>query len=250
MQLPTPVYKPAFNVTRASHLVSRVSDIEASRDFYCGTLGLVVSDEDADTLWLRGLEEGCHHSLVLKKGEASVERVGMRVLTEDDLDLLEAHFRTAGFPTAWVEVAYQGRTLQTTDPAGTPLEFCTTMDTRPRLFANAEHYHGACALRLDHFQIVTPMGASGSSPTGRSAAPSYHSGQDRSFRFRSAYDGEIPRSYCETGITLGSQIRVCSLNVLVKAASFVEDPTFISSLYCNGIAEVRGSIPLGSTISH
>lgn len=155
MQLPQPVYKPAFNVTRASHLVLRVRDLAASRVFYCDLLGLVVSDEDATTLWLRGLEEACHHSLVLKVGEPSVERVGMRVLTEEDLDLLEAHFSAAGFPTAWVEVEHQGRTLHTTDPAGTPLEFCATMETRPRLFAHAERYHGACALRLDHFQIVT-----------------------------------------------------------------------------------------------
>ena len=155
MDLPTPVYRPPFNVTRASHLVSRVSDLGASRAFYCDLLGLVVSDEDANTLWLRGLEEGCHHSIVLKLGEPAVERVGLRVLTEEDLDLLQAHFAAAGFPTAWVEVAHQGRTLHTTDPAGTPLEFCATMETRPRLFAHADRYHGACALRLDHFQIVT-----------------------------------------------------------------------------------------------
>ena len=156
IQLPKPVYKPAFNVTRASHLVSRVRDLEASRAFYCDLLGMVVSDEDATTLWLRGLEEGCHHSLVLKQGEPAAERVGMRVLTEEDLDLLQAHFAAAGFPTEWIEVPFQGRTLHTTDPAGTPLEFCATMQTRPRLFAHAERFHGACALRLDHFQIVTP----------------------------------------------------------------------------------------------
>ena len=156
IQLPKPVYKPAFNVTRASHLVSRVRDLEASRAFYCDLLGMVVSDEDATTLWLRGLEEGCHHSLVLKLGEPAAERVGMRVLTEEDLDLLQAHFAAAGLPTEWVEVAFQDRTLHTTDPAGTPLEFCATMQTRPRLFAHAERFHGACALRLDHFQVVTP----------------------------------------------------------------------------------------------
>jgi catechol 2,3-dioxygenase len=156
MQLPKPVYKPAFNVTRASHLVARVRDLEASRAFYCDLLGLVVSDEDHTTLWLRGLEEACHHSLVLKRGEPSVERVGMRVLTEEDLSLLEAHFASAGFPTSWVEIAFQGRTLHTSDPAGTPLEFCATMQTRERLFAQADRYHGACTLRLDHFQIVTP----------------------------------------------------------------------------------------------
>ena len=96
MQLPEPVYKPKFLITRASHLVSRVRDLQASRAFYCDLLGLVVSDENATTLWLRGLEEACHHSLVLKLGEPAVERVGMRVLTEEDLDLLQVHFRGRG----------------------------------------------------------------------------------------------------------------------------------------------------------
>ena len=156
MQLPTPVYKPDFLITRASHLVSRVRDLGASRAFYCDLMGLVVSDETADTLWLRGLEEACHHSLVLKTGEPAAERLGMRVLTEEDLDLVQAHFAAAGFPTAWVAVPHQGRTLHTTDPAGTPLEFCATMDVRERYFARIDQYHGACALRLDHFQVVTP----------------------------------------------------------------------------------------------
>ena len=156
IRLPALVHKPAFNVTRASHVVHRVRDLPASRAFYVDLLGLVVSDETGGTIWLRGLEEGCHHSLVLKVGEPASERVGFRVLTEEDLELLEAYFAKAGFPTAWVQVAHQGRTLHTLDPAGTPLEFCATMETRPRLFHHLELYKGACAQRLDHVQVVTP----------------------------------------------------------------------------------------------
>lgn len=123
VNLPSPVYKPVFSITRASHVVYRVRDLAASKAFYVDLLGLVVSDEATDTLWLRGMEEGCHHSLVLKVGEPSCERVGMRVLTEEDLDLAGAHFQAADFPVEWVEVAHQGRTLHTTDPAGTPWNF-------------------------------------------------------------------------------------------------------------------------------
>jgi catechol 2,3-dioxygenase len=156
VQLPQPLYKPPFSITRASHVVQRVRDLEASRAFYVDLLGLVVSDETPTTLWLRGLEEGCHHSLVLKSGEGACERVGMRVLTEEDLDLLAAHFLKCGYPTSWVDVEHQGRTLHTTDPAGTPLEFCAVMATRPRLFHHLEAYRGASAQRLDHVQVVTP----------------------------------------------------------------------------------------------
>lgn len=156
INLPSPVYKPDFNITRASHVIHRVRDLGAARALYVDLIGLVVSDEDADTLWLRGLEEACHHSLVLKRGEPSCERFGMRVLTDEDLDLVQVHFSRAGFPTVWVEVPYQGRTLHTCDPAGTQLEFCAVMETRPRLFHHVEAYRGACAQRLDHVQVLTP----------------------------------------------------------------------------------------------
>jgi catechol 2,3-dioxygenase len=154
--IPNPVYKPRFEITRASHVVHYVRDLAASKAFYVDLLGLIVSDETASTLWLRGLEEGCHHSLVLKTGEPGCARVGMRVLTEEDLDLAEQHFRSKGFPTAFVEVEHQGRTLHTIDPAGTRLEFCATMETRPRLFHHVEAYRGASLQRLDHVQILTP----------------------------------------------------------------------------------------------
>ena len=157
IRLPAPVYKPPFNITRASHVVHRVRDLSASRAFYVDLIGLVVSDATADTLWLRGLEEGCHHSLVLRAGNPSSERVGLRVLTEEDLEAAHAYFTNAGFPAAWVDIPHQGRTMHTVDPAGTPLEFCVSMPTRPRLFHHVEAYKGACAQRLDHVQVVTPQ---------------------------------------------------------------------------------------------
>src|SRR5262245_66341427 len=100
MTLPKTVFRPAFAVTRASHVVFAVTDLAKSRAFYVDTLGFVVSDEDKSTLYLRGLEEGCHHSLVLKSGSApACERVGMRVLTEDGLDLAQATFKSRGLAT-------------------------------------------------------------------------------------------------------------------------------------------------------
>jgi catechol 2,3-dioxygenase len=96
------IYKPRFAVTRASHVVIKVRDLQASRAFYVNLLGCVVSDERPDVIWLRGLEEGCHYSLVLKRGEPACKRFGMRVLTEEDLELAKAHFGAIGFrPSGW-----------------------------------------------------------------------------------------------------------------------------------------------------
>ena len=88
MSIPQPVYNPPFNITRASHAVLTVNDLAVSRRFYVDLLGFIVSDEDDDILYLRGVAEACHHSLVLKRArdEPQAERVGMRVFSEEDLE--------------------------------------------------------------------------------------------------------------------------------------------------------------------
>jgi len=157
MTIPQTVFRPSFAITRASHVVLQVADLQKSRAFYVDTLGFVVSDEDRSTLYLRGLEEGCHHSLVLKSNaERSCERLGLRTLTEDDLDLAETHFRQCSLPTRWIDVPFQDRTLHTADIVGTPLEICATMATQPRRIMDFELFHGACPQRIDHFQVLTP----------------------------------------------------------------------------------------------
>ncbi|MGE4482708.1 VOC family protein [Acidocella sp.] len=157
MRILPELYDPPFRVTRASHVELRVRDLAAARAFYVDCLGFVVSDETSEVLYLRGLEEIAHHSLVLRRGDASVaQRVGFRCLTEEDLDRAKFYFDQEGLPTAWVEVAHQGRGFQALDPSGVPLEFCARMQTRPRLIGDFAAYRGGCPLRLDHFQLFTP----------------------------------------------------------------------------------------------
>src|SRR5262249_43307046 len=113
MSIPRAVYPAPFNTTRASHVVFTVRDLGASRAFYVDAMGFVVSDESPDTLYLRGLEEACHHSLVLKRaqGQPACERIGFRVYTEDDLERAKSYFERAGLPAEWVDVPHHGRTL-------------------------------------------------------------------------------------------------------------------------------------------
>jgi catechol 2,3-dioxygenase len=158
MAIPRSVYPAPFNMTRASHVVLSVRDLARSRAFYVDGLGLVVSAEEEGVLYLRGVEEACHHSLVLKQTNdvPAAERVGLRVYSEDDLDRAEHHFRSAGLSTAWVKVAHQNRTLHVSDPVGTPLEICSSMETKPRLVVKFEEFRSGAPQRIDHIQIVTP----------------------------------------------------------------------------------------------
>lgn len=148
------VLRPPFNTTRASHVVLRVKDLAASKAFYTDLVGLAVSDEDQGAVYLRGMEESCHHSLVLVKGDEPVcERIGFRVQTDDDLRAAADYFNAAGYTARFVEVPYQGLTLHVSDSVGMPLEFCATMATRPRLMTAYDQYRGASAQRIDHYQI-------------------------------------------------------------------------------------------------
>jgi catechol 2,3-dioxygenase len=158
MNLPPTVFDPPFRITRASHVVLTTRDLAASRDFYAEVIGLVLTAEDGDTLYFRGIEEACHHSLVLRKGSAPLcARLGMRVLTEEDLDRAKVFFDAKGCSTQWAEVAFQGRTLHVTDAAGVPLELCARMTAVPRMITKFAAHKGGCGQRLDHYQVLTPQ---------------------------------------------------------------------------------------------
>jgi catechol 2,3-dioxygenase len=157
MSLPATNFDPPFRVTRASHVVLTVKDLAASKRFYTEVLGLILTAESGDTLYLRGVEEACHHSLVLRKGaRPACARIGMRMFTEADLEKGKAFFDANRCATAWVEVPHQGRTLHVTDPVGTLLEFCATMPVEPRMLTKFTAHRGGCGLRIDHYQLLTP----------------------------------------------------------------------------------------------
>jgi catechol 2,3-dioxygenase len=157
MPLPKHVFDPPFNVVRASHVVLGVTDLERSRAFYEGTLGLVVEDADRDALFLRGFEERQHHSLVLRKAATpSCERIGFKVASAEDLERAAAFCKAKGLRHAFVETPYQGRTLSVTDPFGMPIEFYFDMEKRERLLQHYHRYRGVHAQRLDHFNVFSP----------------------------------------------------------------------------------------------
>src|SRR3981189_2979341 len=159
MTLPTTNFDPGFHITRASHVVLNVRDLAASRQFYQEVIGLILTAEEDDTLYFRGVEEACHHSLVLRKAkDVSCMRIGLRVFTDADLDRLKAFFETQSCPAAWADVPHQGRTLHATDPAGTPLEFCAVMPVVPRMITKFTRHAGGSALRLHPYPILTPGG--------------------------------------------------------------------------------------------
>lgn len=154
MPVPAANLYPPFNIVRLSHVEYRVTDLAASRAFYVDTLGLQVTDEDDQTIYLRAMEERGHHCIALVKAAApSVGVLGFKVFDEGDLDRAAAFFTARGLPVEWVTRPFMGRTLRTRDPWGIPLEFYARMDRLPPIHQKYKLYNGVKPLRIDHFNM-------------------------------------------------------------------------------------------------
>jgi catechol 2,3-dioxygenase len=157
MPVRQPVFDPPFNIVRASHAELGVRDLGRSRAFYVDCLGLLVSDESADALYLRGVEERNHHSLVLRRTrEAHAHVLGFKLATDQDLNRAEAWFRRRNLPTSFPDLPHQGRTLRAADNSGMPIEFCTQMKQTPSMLQKYAAHQGARIQRIDHLNCFTP----------------------------------------------------------------------------------------------
>jgi catechol 2,3-dioxygenase len=157
MPVPAPNLYPPFNTVRLSHVEFAVTDLARSRAFYVDTLGLQVTDEDADTLYLRAMEERGHHCMILRRADkAEVRYLSFKVWDDDNLDRAAAFFAAQGLPVDWVDSPFLDRAFRTRDPQGIPLEFYARMDRLPPIHQQYRLYNGVKPLRIDHFNCFTP----------------------------------------------------------------------------------------------
>ena len=68
MPVPAANLYPPFNIVRLSHVDFGVKDLEASKAFYVDTLGLQITYEDEESVYLRALEDRGHHCIALRPG--------------------------------------------------------------------------------------------------------------------------------------------------------------------------------------
>lgn len=157
MPIRKPVLDPPFAIVRASHVALAVRDLARARAFYVDCLGLIVSDETPDALYLRGLEERNHHSIVLHRAaQPEALAVGFKLASEEDLDRAAFWFAHKGLPTEFPQTPHQGRTLRTQDVLGMPLEFVAQMEQCPSLLQKYAAYNGARIQRIDHHNVFSP----------------------------------------------------------------------------------------------
>src|SRR5580698_11336929 len=160
MPVRNPVFDPPFNVVRASHVELGVRDLSRSRAFYVDCLGLLVSDETEDALYLRGVEERNHHSIVLRQArdlgrEADVRALGFKLASEEDVDRAAFWFGRRNLPTSFPELPYQGRTLRTADVFGMPLDLYSHMDQAESMLEKYTAHQRARRQGIDHANCFT-----------------------------------------------------------------------------------------------
>ena len=113
MPVPDPNLYPDFNIVRLSHVDYRVTDLAKARAFYVDTLGLQVTEESNETIYLRAMEERGHHCIALHAAKtADVAALSFKVFDEEDLEKAAHWFAARDIPTEWVERPFQGRTLR------------------------------------------------------------------------------------------------------------------------------------------
>ena len=151
---------PAPDILRCAYMELIVTDLAASRQFYVDVLGLYVTTEDDEAIYLRSTEEFIHHNLVLRKGPiAAVAAFSYRVRTPEDLDLAVAFYEELGCevrrnPNGFVKGI--GDSVRVIDPLGFPYEFFYQTEHTERMSWRYDLHIPGELVRLDHFNQITP----------------------------------------------------------------------------------------------
>lgn len=159
-----PVATSGVNIIRAAHGEYRVTDLERARAFYVDLLGFVETERTADALYLRGLEERTHHSLVLRLADSpGAGHLAFRVETDDELQRASDMCERSGLGFRVVDRGTepgQGRAIRFQDPHGLPVELFAEMDAAERMLQRFDQHRGAQIMRFDHFNCqITDVNA-------------------------------------------------------------------------------------------
>lgn len=155
----TPQSSPP-DILRCAYMELVVTDLAASRQFYVDILGLYVTAEDDEAIYLRSTEEFIHHNLVLRKGPiAAVAAFSYRVRTPEDLDRAVEFYTELGCDVRRKEDGFVkgiGDSVRVVDPLGFPYEFFFATEHVERMSWRYDLHIPGELVRLDHFNQVTP----------------------------------------------------------------------------------------------
>ncbi|QGA69665.1 VOC family protein [Sulfolobus sp. E11-6] len=147
-----------IDILRLSHACIRVTNLERALYFYRDLLGFIETETKGEYAYLRGIEEGQHHSLVLKRATSpGLSYLGFRVRRPEELDkakeLIEKYnLKVRKFKEEAVEDA-----IIFESPAGIPIVLYYNMEyvADPRIQRlQFSIQRGARPARIDHAVVM------------------------------------------------------------------------------------------------
>ncbi|NHN54753.1 3,4-dihydroxyphenylacetate 2,3-dioxygenase [Calidifontibacter sp. DB0510] len=151
---------PPPDIVRSAYVDLVVADLARARAFYVDLLGLIVTKETEDAIYLRTFEEFIHHNVVLRQGpQPGAAAFGYRVRTPEDVDRAEAFFAALGCRVKRARDGFVdgiGDAVRVEDPLGFTDEFFYQTDHVDRLTWRYDLHCATPLARLDHINLVTP----------------------------------------------------------------------------------------------
>jgi len=154
-------------IAHIGHAELQVSDLEASREFFTEALGLFVTEESDDSVYLRAWQDWDHHTLVLTRArESGLGHVAWRVQSAEDLKQHERELKALGVDVEWLEGSTgHGDSLRFGSPsAGVPVELyweverfqCVDPTLSSRLPSHPQRFtgKGIAPRRFDHTNFL------------------------------------------------------------------------------------------------
>ena len=154
-------------IAHVGHAELRVTSLEESREFFTEALGLFVTEETADQVFLRAWQDWDHHTLVLTRAEeSSLGHIGWRVEGPQDLVSHERALMAMGVEVEWMAGSIgHGDALRFRTPgAGIPIELYWEVErfraTDPRLISRLPSHpqrftgKGIAPRRFDHANFL------------------------------------------------------------------------------------------------
>ena len=153
-----PVRLEPPDIVRSASVELVVTDLARSCWFWADVVGFVVTEEDADAVYLRGYDEFIHHNVVLRKGDApAAAQIAFRVRTPDDLERARRYYGELGCRVVTVPKGHTpgvGEAVRVEDPLGFTVELFHEAATVDRLLQRYDLRRGAEVARIDHFNVV------------------------------------------------------------------------------------------------
>ncbi len=156
-----------MGIAHLGHVELATPNLQASKEFFTETMGLYVSAETTDQIYLRAWQDFEHHTLILThKEHAGVLHIAWRVEENEDLERFQELFAKQHVPHEWIKEGKeigQGRALRFTTPsyhimelyndmkqAVIPTELGSPLLSHPQRFTGK----GLAPRRIDHITIV------------------------------------------------------------------------------------------------